>query len=124
MSKDNRALKFEEIKQLLKKDGNFVQDTRFERTPDPSFKPWGKQSFRVINEFVPEPEPEAVTPSREDAPEAELAATIVEEATASELPPPPPPPVETETPPDPQAIIAALEQAREDGRALVGDTQG
>jgi flagellar biosynthesis/type III secretory pathway protein FliH len=123
MSKDNRALKFEEIKQLLKKDGNFVQDTRFERTPDPSFKPWGKQSFRVINEFVPEPEPEAVTPSREDAPEAELAATIVEEATASELPPPPPPPVETETPPDPQAIIAALEQAREDGRAL-GYQQG
>ena len=124
MSKENRALKFDEIKQLLKKDGNFVQDTRFERTPDPSFKPWGRQSFRVINEFVPEPEPEAVAVASEDVSQAELNVAMVEEVVAGDVPPPPPPPPEeTESPPDPQAIIAALEQAREDGRAL-GYQQG
>lgn len=123
MSKDNRALKFEEIKQLLKKDGNFVQDTRFERTPDPSFKPWGKQSFRVINEFVPEPEPEASSAMHEEVLPPDSAEAIAEDGAGDVMPPAPPPPEDVETPPDPQAIIAALEQAREDGRAL-GYQQG
>ena len=123
MSKENRALKFEEIKQILKKDGNFVQDTRFERTPDPSFKPWGKQSFRVINEFVPEPEPTAAPAMVDEAIESEATAALADDMAAGDVPPPPPPPEETESPPDPQAIIAALEQAREDGRAL-GYQQG
>lgn len=117
MSNQNRALNFEEIKTLLKKDGTFVQDTRFERTPDPNFKPWGRQSFRVIEEFVPEPEP---APAEPEPVEAE---TVAEETLAAENVPPPPPPEETEAAPDPKAIIAALEQAREDGRAL-GYQQG
>lgn len=117
MSNSNRALNFEEIKSLLKKDGNFVQDTRFERAPDPGFKPWGRQSFRVIEEFAPEPEPAPVEP----VPVVEDA--IVAEEHVAEFVPPPPPPEETEPAPDPQAILAALEQAREDGRAL-GYQQG
>lgn len=92
MSKDNRALKFEEIKQLLKKDGHFVQDTRFERTPDPSFKPWGKQSFRVINEFVPEPEPEVNSAMHEEALPLDGAETIAEDGAGDVMPPAPPPP--------------------------------
>ena len=118
MSNADRALNFEEIKTLLKKDGNFVQDTRFERTPDNSFKPWGRQNFRVIDEMTPEPEPEASAPEH-----AEAAVEMAEEIPAEEFAAPPPPPEEVETPPDPQAIVAALEQAREDGRAL-GYQQG
>lgn len=118
MSNADRALNFEEIKTLLKKDGNFVQDTRFERVPDNSFKPWGRQSFRVIDEFTPEPEPEVSAPEQ-----AEHPAEMVEGEVAEELMAPAPPPEEVETPPDPQAIVAALEQAREDGRAL-GYQQG
>jgi flagellar biosynthesis/type III secretory pathway protein FliH len=119
MSNANRALKFEEIKTLLKKDGTFVQDTRFERVPDTNFKPWGRQSFRVIDEYVPEPEPAKAV--------EEIAPEVVEapqDAAAEEhAPVPPPPPQETESPPDPQAILAAIEQAREDGRAI-GYQQG
>ena len=120
MSNAERVLNFEDVKQLLKKDGNFVQDTRFERAPDPSFKPWGKQNFRVIDEFVPEP----------PAPEAPVAEPpveqMVEEAVmheGEERAPLPPPPEQVEEAPDPQAILAALEQAREDGRAI-GYQQG
>lgn len=119
MSNQNRALNFEEIKSLIKKDGNFVQDTRFERAPDPTFKPWGRQSFRVIDEFVPEPEPAQAEPVVH---EAEMMAEAAPEF--DDVPPaPPPPPEPVEAAPDPQAILAALEQAREDGRAL-GYQQG
>lgn len=123
MSNENRALKFEEIKQLLKKDGNFVQDTRFERTPDPSFKPWGRQSFRTIEEFVPDPEAEQSVAVEEESQSETVPTDLVEEALEGDVPPPPPPPEDIETPPDPQAIIAAVEQAREDGRAI-GYQQG
>lgn len=115
MYNEQRAVNFEEIKSLLKKDGTFVQDTRFERRPDTSFKPWGRQNFRVIEEFVPAPEPAP-------APVEEAQFDEVAEAEAETLAPPPPP-EETESPPDPQAILAALEQAREDGRAI-GYQQG
>lgn len=119
MSNAERVLNFEDVKQLLKKDGNFVQDTRFERTPDPSFKPWGKQSFRVIDEFVPAPEPQA------EPVEAEIAveAGAEEAMQAAEEYAPPPPPEQVEEAPDPQAIVAAIEQAREDGRSI-GYQQG
>lgn len=120
MSNAERVLNFEDVKQLLKKDGNFVQDTRFERAPDPSFKPWGKQNFRVIDEYVPEP-PAPAAPIEEP-----VVAETVEEVVAQDAggrAPLPPPPEPVEEAPDPQAILAALEQAREDGRAL-GYQQG
>lgn len=122
MSNQSRAVNFEEIKTLLKKDGNFVQDTRFERAPDPSFKPWGRQNFRVIDEYTPAPEaaPEVLA----DETNADVNPDITEEAEALDgNTPPPPPPEMVEAAPDPQAILAALEQAREDGRAL-GYQQG
>lgn len=122
MSNQSRAVNFEEIKTLLKKDGNFVQDTRFERAPDPSFKPWGRQNFRVIDEYTPAPEaaPEVLA----DEANADVNPDITEEAEALDgNTPPPPPPEMVEAAPDPQAILAALEQAREDGRAL-GYQQG
>lgn len=123
MSNQSRAVNFEEIKTLLKKDGNFVQDTRFERAPDPSFKPWGRQNFRVIDEYTPAPEaaPEVVA----DEISVDVHSDVAEEAQAFDgsTPPPPPPPEMVEAAPDPQAILAALEQAREDGRAL-GYQQG
>lgn len=122
MSNQSRAVNFEEIKTLLKKDGNFVQDTRFERAPDPSFKPWGRQNFRVIDEYTPAPEaaPEVLA----DEASADVNPDMTEEAEALDgNTPPPPPPEMVEAAPDPQAILAALEQAREDGRAL-GYQQG
>jgi flagellar biosynthesis/type III secretory pathway protein FliH len=122
MSKHGRAVNFEEIKTLLKKDGNFVQDTRFERTPDPSFKPWGRQSFRVIDEYVPEPEPVAMPETETDESPVDVEAHDRLDAQDEGLAPPPPPEL-VEAAPDPQAILAALEQAREDGRAL-GYQQG
>ena len=121
MSNAERVLNFEDVKQLLKKDGNFVQDTRFERTPDPSFKPWGKQNFRVIDEFVPAPEPAPQADADAEEASAEVVAEDAMQA-ADDLTPPPPPELVEESP-DPQAILAALEQAREDGRAL-GYQQG
>ena len=78
MSNAERVLNFEDVKQLLKKDGNFVQDTRFERAPDPSFKPWGKQNFRVIDEYVPEP-PAPAAPIEEP-----VVAETVEEVVAQD----------------------------------------
>ena len=122
MSNQSRAVNFEEIKTLLKKDGNFVQDTRFERAPDPSFKPWGRQNFRVIDEYTPAPEaaPEVLA----DEASADVNPDMPEEAEALDgNSSPPPPPEMVEAAPDPQAILAALEQAREDGRAL-GYQQG
>lgn len=118
MSNPSRVVNFEEIKTLLKKDGNFVQDTRFERVPDASFKPWGRQNFRVIDEFVPEPQQAAAQEivHEQSEPVSDVAQDELETV-------PPPPSEDAESPPDPQAILAALEQAREDGRA-VGYQQG
>lgn len=121
MSNAERVLNFEDVKQLLKKDGNFVQDTRFERTPDPSFKPWGKQNFRVIDEFVPAPEPAPQADADAEEASAEVVAEDAMQA-ADDLTPPPPPELVEEAP-DPQAIVAAIEQARDDGRAI-GYQQG
>ena len=122
MSNQSRAINFEEIKTLLKKDGNFVQDTRFERTPDPSFKPWGRQNFRVIDEYTPAPEAAPETIADEAALDAHPDMPQEPDILEGNAPPPPPPEM-VEAAPDPQAILAALEQAREDGRAL-GYQQG
>ena len=93
MSNQSRAVNFEEIKTLLKKDGNFVQDTRFERAPDPSFKPWGRQNFRVIDEYTPAPEaaPEVLA----DEASADVNPDMTEEAEALDGNTPPPPPPES-----------------------------
>ena len=142
-----RTVQFSEIADMLPKGGDYLEENRYGSDPDAEFVPWGRTSFKpapVKQPPAPAKEPETEEhekPTGEDepasvasegepgelnepapAPSAKTPAPAPAGARPSAPPPKPPPPPE---PPGPTAeeIIAAINQAREDGRAL-GYQQG
>lgn len=127
MSKQARQrVPLSEVPNVAPRGGPFLEDTRFSRS-DANFIPWTPSSFKA---YEPPRREEPPAPEEATDPEAQAAeqgagahesteahsAETVEEAELIEAPPPPPPePVEP--PPNPEEIIAAIETAREDGRA-------
>ncbi len=116
-----RRVPLSEVADLIARGGEFKVDNRYAPDQDATFTPWNKSSFRPVPlvEAAPqakeaEAEPEFVEPVAAPAPVMEAAAPP---------PPPPTPPEPVEPPPSPDEIIAAIEKAREDGRAL-GYQQG
>ncbi len=146
-----RTIPFAEIANLVPRGGDFVEENRYGPDHDAPFVPWGRSSFKPappkIKAAPAEPsvapddtgtesqpddngetadhqsaniEPvkqnEATNPSAQDV-------TARRQASAAPSKPPPPPPPLQPPPPSPEDIIAAIDQAREDGRAL-GYQQG
>jgi len=141
-----RSIQLSEIAALLQRGGPFQAESRYGRDPDADFVPWGRSSFK------PAPPPKPIAPKRNPDPEQsaepqqasaepehdatsndpeasakkESAASSSTPATApaqaNRVPPPPPPPA-AESGPSPDEIIAAIERAKEDGRAI-GYQQG
>jgi flagellar biosynthesis/type III secretory pathway protein FliH len=124
---------------FAKVGGDFVEEGRYSSANDGAFVPWGKTSFKVVveeeiidenalPEFTPEVEEPALTEATEEAArEAEAAAMAAEahrlaqeaQAAGQFVPPPP----VQEAPINSADIIAEIETAREDGRAI-GYQQG
>ncbi len=131
---------------MLPKGGEYLEENRYGPDPDAEFVPWGRNSFK------PAPTKQAPAPAQETTAEeqtapggetppsdavadagAEVGQPPVSEAPNNAASPPPPPrpsapppkpPPPPEPPgPTPEEIIAAIDQAREDGRAL-GYQQG
>ena len=142
-----RPIQFSEIAAMLPKGGEFQEENRYGPDHEAEFIPWGRTSFKPAPIQQPEapPPPQAIEPDgtpdqavatpeeiSQDAPTAAPAQVSAEKtepspntpktARPASPPPRPPPPPE---PPGPTAdeIIAAIDQAREDGRAL-GYQQG
>ena len=142
-----RRIQLSEIADLLPKGGEYLEENRYGSDPDAEFVPWGRSSFKPAPTKQPpppaqeppaeqeaEPESAGAEASDEAAPvasedgqepgaEAQDAGAAPAPTPARPAPPPKaPPPVE---PPGPSAeeIIAAIDQAREDGRGL-GYQQG
>ena len=140
-----RTIQFSEIASLLPRGGAFMEENRYGRDPEAAFVPWGRSSFKPAPvKTAPEPEKPTDTDSREPTAEEAEAAKLSSDPASGEQPkptpdaaakpspqvaaqraaPPPKPPPPPEPPgPTPQEIIAAIDQAREDGRAL-GYQQG
>ena len=141
-----RSIQLSEIAALLQRGGPFQAESRYGRDPDANFVPWGRSSFKpapppkpIAPERNPESEPstdpqegptdpsqdakqtDAEPSARKDSPTS--SATPATTAAQSNRVPPPPPPPPTESGPSPDEIIAAIERAKEDGRAL-GYQQG
>jgi len=138
MSDASRKIPLSEIADLVQRGGDFIEEDRYAPDSDAPFVPWGKGSFKPVP--VEEPAPAAVEPATVDvavdaaaaaptpapapaaqtqaqsgpAPAAAAAAPVVHIPT----PAPPAPPA-----PTPDEIVRAIEQSREDGRAL-GYQQG
>jgi flagellar biosynthesis/type III secretory pathway protein FliH len=141
-----RSIQLSEIAALLQRGGPFQAESRYGRDPDANFVPWGRSSFK------PAPPPKPLTPKRNPdagsstdaqqeptAPPQETKQDDAETAARTDTPaasstpatasaqnnraPPAPPPTPTESAPSPDDIIAAIERAKEDGRAL-GYQQG
>ena len=141
-----RSIQLSEIASLLQRGGPFQPESRYGRDPDANFVPWGRSSFK------PAPPPKPIAPTRNPEPEQSTdprqeptdpsqeakkhdaepsakkdnSASSTTSATAPAQPnriPPPAPPPPTESGPSPDEIIAAIERAKEDGRAL-GYQQG
>jgi flagellar biosynthesis/type III secretory pathway protein FliH len=116
-----------QVPNVAPRGGPFLEDTRFNRS-DANFVPWGPSSFKT---YEPPRREETPAADLDDAPEAhstegrEADAQLDANAEATALEaeaglieaPPPPPPEPVEPPPNPEEIIAAIETAREDGRA-------
>ena len=142
-----RTIQFSEIAAMLPKGGDFQEENRYGPDHEAEFVPWGRTSFKpapikqpdpTAQPQVTEPEepqtenaaPSSVPSQDEQSPHitqastdsAELQGNQAKTARPASPPPRPPPPPE---PPGPTAdeIIAAIDQAREDGRAL-GYQQG
>ena len=141
-----RTIQFSEIAEMLPRGGDFLEENRYGPDHEAEFVPWGRTSFKPAPVKQPEPTPQE--PSSEPQPDPEEPVSSASEQneeqqeeahkaptdngapqpnaprTARPAAPPPraPPPPE---PPGPTAeeIIAAINQAREDGRAL-GYQQG
>jgi len=124
---------------FAKVGGDFVEEGRYSSVNDGAFVPWGKTSFKVVaeeeiidenalQEFTPEPEAPAVAEAHEEAAREAEAAAMAAEAQRLEQEAQaagqfvPPPPVQ-EAPINSADIIAEIETAREDGRAI-GYQQG
>jgi flagellar biosynthesis/type III secretory pathway protein FliH len=121
-----------DVPNVAPRGGPFLEDPRFNK-PDAQFVPWGRASFKP---YEPprheEAQADASEQTQQDAAEGGAQADIEEatpetategDAAVQELSPPPPPPAPVEPPPAPEEILAAIEQAKEDGRAL-GYKQG
>ena len=141
-----RSIQLSEIAALLQRGGPFQAESRYGRDPDANFVPWGRSSFKpapppkpIAPMRNPESEPSTdpqegpTDPSKDvktaDADHSARKDTPTSSATPATAPaqsnraPPPPPPPPTESGPSPDEIIAAIERAKEDGRAL-GYQQG
>ena len=112
-----RKVPLSEVPDLVQRGGPFNADNRFAPDRDAAFTPWNKARFK------PAPLVEAAPHIQEDLAQ-ETAETSAAETQADVVAtPPPPPPEPVEPPPSPDEIVAAIEKAREDGRAL-GYQQG
>ena len=115
-----RTVPLSEVPDFIQSGGAFNADNRFAPDRDAAFTPWNKARFK------PAPLVEASQEAKE-APAEEVVdtaeATPATQTEAAAPPPPPPPPEPVEPPPSPDEIVAAIEKAREDGRAL-GYQQG
>lgn len=118
-----RRVPLSEIPDFVQRGGEFNADNRYAPERDAPFTPWNKKTFRPIH--LVEAASHTKDAANEDlAPEAADVPAQAEIAVEAAAPPPPPPPPEpVEPPPSPEEIIAAIEKAREDGRAL-GYQQG
>ena len=136
-----RSIQLSEVAALLQRGGDFRTEDRYGRDAGASFVPWGRSSFK------PAPIPKPPEPARNA--EAETSSQAAETSdqnpadtntvpphsdrqanTASAAAPAPqtraapPPPAAVDDPgPSAEEIIAAIERAKEDGRAL-GYQQG
>ncbi len=135
----SRRLRPKDAAMFAKVGGDFVEEGRYSSVNDGAFVPWGKTSFKVVaeeeiidenalQEFTPEPEAPAVAEAHEEAAREAEAAAMAAEAQRLEQEAQaagqfvPPPPVQ-EAPINSADIIAEIETAREDGRAI-GYQQG
>jgi flagellar biosynthesis/type III secretory pathway protein FliH len=117
-----------QVANVAPRGGPFLEDTRFNRS-DANFVPWSPSSFKTFEpprrDEAPESDEGAAPedPSTEAGREADAQSDAAAQAAASQAEaelfeaPPPPPPEPVEPPPNPEEIIAAIETAREDGRA-------
>jgi len=136
-----RSIQLSEIATLLQRGGDFRTEDRYGRDPEASFVPWGRSSFK------PAPIPKPPEPARQAEAEAlsQAATTDQNPAETPNTAPPhsdrqaitasaaasaphtraaPTPPAALDDPgPSAEEIIAAIERAKEDGRAL-GYQQG
>ena len=135
----SRRLRPKDAAMFAKVGGDFVEEGRFTTANDGAFVPWGKTSFKVVVEeeiidenalpdYQPEVEDQApAEPSAEAVAEAEAAAMAAEaqrlEQEAQASAPFVLPPMVQEAPINSADIIAEIEKAREDGRAI-GYQQG
>lgn len=133
----SRRLRPKDVAMLVKSGGDFTEETRFVPTAGGGFVPWGKSTFKAVN-------PGDVTNSNEPSDSLETndtgaeitesaatppadASVSVEEAPVTDQVPEAvaaiaTPPV-NDTPFSSADIVAEIEKAREDGRAL-GYQQG
>ena len=135
----SRRLRPKDAAMFAKVGGDFVEEGRYSSANDGAFVPWGKTSFKVVaeeeiidenalQEFTPEPEAPAVAEAHEEAAREAEAAAMAAEAQRLEQEAQAagqfvaPPPVQ-EAPINSADIIAEIETAREDGRAI-GYQQG
>ena len=117
-----RRVRIDEVSGLFKRDGGFVETSHGGRQKDGNFVAWGRANFReVVPELPPPAVPEQSAESEQQSEEAqaeqagkEAAMLAAAEAAAA---PPPPPPVDQDPPPSAKEILAAIEAAREEGRA-------
>ncbi len=136
-----RSIQLSEVAALLQRGGDFRTEDRYGRDPEASFVPWGRSSFK------PAPIPKPPEPARQAEAEALSQAATSDQNPAdapNNAPPhsdrqgntgsaaasapqtrvaPPPPPALDDPRPSAEEIIAAIERAKEDGRAL-GYQQG
>lgn len=144
-----RPIQFSEIADLIPKGGEYLEENRYGRDPDAEFVPWGRNSFKPAPTVQP-PAPAQETPAEQEAasedakaeaddaaptaeadaqqgapeaPQAGATATAAAPAPARPAPPPKAPPPPEPEGPSAEEIVAAIEQAREDGRNL-GYQQG
>ncbi len=141
-----RTIQFSEIAEMLPRGGDFLEENRYGPDHEAEFVPWGRTSFKPAPVKQPDPPPQAPgaepqpdpeepvssatepneeqqdeahkAPADHGAPQANTPRTARPAAPPPRAPPPPEPPGPTA-----EEIIAAINQAREDGRAL-GYQQG
>jgi flagellar biosynthesis/type III secretory pathway protein FliH len=135
--KPSRRLRPKDAAMFAKTGGEFAEEDRFVAAKDGEFVPWGKTSFRVVAEdeltdSTDETEEEAVEPVPEEPSTESIQQAADEAAAAAALQAAQehaqqvafvPPPLIQETPLNSADIIAEIEKAREDGRAI-GYQQG
>ena len=140
MSDKSQNIPLGDIPTLLQRGGEFVEETRYARDANASFVPWGKGSFKPLEKAKAPQDEEPVADEADaaapDEAQAEIGSGAPAQAPAQAKPQAPrgapatapplapsPPPTPAAPAPSPEEIIAAIEKAREDGRAL-GYQQG